>query len=435
MTRLITLFNKKDFCKTHFYIGIAFLICFLFICLIKIVSYFLMMPVYTLFDVSDWLINYEGGFVRRGLVGELLYFLYSWTSCPIKRAILWINSISFLACFLLIIKSCRVVKYSTIPFLVIYCGVISQLGFYRRDFLVLIIVYGIISSFFCYLREKKRSAFLITQILTVSVILIHEATFFFIVPIMFFINWFASDKRWISREKAISAIKCFTLPVIAMAMVSVYKGNWNVATSIWQSWMPMFLEYPDSTTPLMGLGVEWLYSRSVIEASKFHLDWNFMTHQGTLVDVIRCMLTLCLTFACTYFVVLRSHFFNFRKKCLENHHHGITVGNILLLQFVFMIPMFTILSTDYGRTILYCVVSSIFIAAQLRLKGIALHIPLLNISERIDRFVSHNKILSSYWTFYLVIMLFPIRTWHYITLPNDMFLYKYITLAVKIVLA
>ena len=26
--------------------------------------------------ISDWMINYQGGFVRRGLVGELLYQIY-----------------------------------------------------------------------------------------------------------------------------------------------------------------------------------------------------------------------------------------------------------------------------------------------------------------------------------------------------------------------
>ncbi|MGC8529497.1 MAG: hypothetical protein ACP5OP_04775, partial [Leptospirillia bacterium] len=27
------------------------------------------------FNIGDWLINYQGGFVRRGLIGEILYHL------------------------------------------------------------------------------------------------------------------------------------------------------------------------------------------------------------------------------------------------------------------------------------------------------------------------------------------------------------------------
>ena len=31
---------------------------------------------YSDWQYSDWLINYEGGFVRRGFIGEILYFFH-----------------------------------------------------------------------------------------------------------------------------------------------------------------------------------------------------------------------------------------------------------------------------------------------------------------------------------------------------------------------
>ena len=31
------------------------------------------------YEVQDWLINYQGGFVRRGIPGELFYQLYNFT--------------------------------------------------------------------------------------------------------------------------------------------------------------------------------------------------------------------------------------------------------------------------------------------------------------------------------------------------------------------
>lgn len=30
------------------------------------------------FTISDWLINYEAGFVRRGLCGQILFYLYKY---------------------------------------------------------------------------------------------------------------------------------------------------------------------------------------------------------------------------------------------------------------------------------------------------------------------------------------------------------------------
>ena len=35
------------------------------------------------FQYSDWLINYQGGFIRRGLPGEFFYQLYNLTNIPL----------------------------------------------------------------------------------------------------------------------------------------------------------------------------------------------------------------------------------------------------------------------------------------------------------------------------------------------------------------
>ena len=37
------------------------------------------------FQYSDWLINYQGGFVRRGLPGEIFYQLYKLTNIPLDQ--------------------------------------------------------------------------------------------------------------------------------------------------------------------------------------------------------------------------------------------------------------------------------------------------------------------------------------------------------------
>ena len=33
---------------------------------------------YSLFNLSEFLVNYQGGFVRRGLLGEILYWLWQY---------------------------------------------------------------------------------------------------------------------------------------------------------------------------------------------------------------------------------------------------------------------------------------------------------------------------------------------------------------------
>ena len=49
--------------------------------------------------ISEFLVNYQGGFVRRGLLGEILYRISLWLSLDSTSIFYIINSISII-CFL-----------------------------------------------------------------------------------------------------------------------------------------------------------------------------------------------------------------------------------------------------------------------------------------------------------------------------------------------
>ena len=59
--------NKKNI----FYLGILLLITF-FITSYNIIEFFYERAS---FQYSDWLINYQAGFIRRGLIGEIFFHL------------------------------------------------------------------------------------------------------------------------------------------------------------------------------------------------------------------------------------------------------------------------------------------------------------------------------------------------------------------------
>lgn len=54
---------------------------------------------YVRYEVSDWLINYQGGFVRRGLIGELLLQLEHIRPYNVRHAILGIEIMSYILFF------------------------------------------------------------------------------------------------------------------------------------------------------------------------------------------------------------------------------------------------------------------------------------------------------------------------------------------------
>ena len=129
------------------------------ICTMKIVAYITSEYGYYTFEVSDWLINYEGGLVRRGLLGELLYVLYTIVPFSVKAAIKIINIVTFFLTTFFIVKASSNLRTSVLPFLTLLCGSISTLGWYRRDFLVLLVAYFVIMLHMKQLKKRNGGVF------------------------------------------------------------------------------------------------------------------------------------------------------------------------------------------------------------------------------------------------------------------------------------
>lgn len=156
------------------------------------------------------------------------------------------------------------------------------------------------------------------------------------------------------------------LPALcALAATSLFKGNGNVAKTIWLSWSDAFRMFPDGVNSLssllnnMGYSVEAL-SWNLQRAIEIHLSLNFFgdypIRQPYLIMV--CVPLWILMFACYYYLVTRLNtvsIFAYPKTS----NVADEVSNTLLVQFVFMLPMFTMLSCDFGRTLPYWVFSSL----------------------------------------------------------------------------
>ena len=94
------------------------------------------------YHISDWLINYEGGFVRRGLMGEFLYWIYNLTHVNIP---ILITVSSF--CLLLLFQYCLHENGVSIGFLLYCCHRLS----YLEDFggVIVLCGFGEMSSYSC----------------------------------------------------------------------------------------------------------------------------------------------------------------------------------------------------------------------------------------------------------------------------------------------
>ena len=73
------LFNnifEKDFNLNKFFLKFVFFVSLLIIS----INFYEWLIERSYYEYSDWLINYQGGFTRRGLIVEFLYILYSITT-------------------------------------------------------------------------------------------------------------------------------------------------------------------------------------------------------------------------------------------------------------------------------------------------------------------------------------------------------------------
>ena len=143
---------------------------------------------------GDWLINYQGGFVRRGFFGEIIFIIANYFKISILL-ITYLASSFFFFAFIIIYYQC-IKKYLTSKFLLIYLFLPSTLLFTffdplaigRKESLVLLFI----SLYTFFLTHNLISKFYIQLILSFLILittLTHEIMFFF-VPYLFAIKFF-----------------------------------------------------------------------------------------------------------------------------------------------------------------------------------------------------------------------------------------------------
>jgi len=116
----------------------------------------------------------------------------------------------------------------------------------------------------------------------------------------------------------------------------------------------------------------------------------------------------------------------YRKGVVSKVDNTKSLSAILLFQIICMIPMFTVLSCDYCRTVLYVVASSIFMHYHLCKEKIILHLPWsldCKYFSLVDS-IRNQKYLSSYWFYLFVVLLFPLSDSGCIDVPGCCYVIK-----------
>lgn len=313
--------------------------------------------------INEYLVNYEGGFVRRGLAGEMLYWLYNATGWNIAIVI---KFISVVAIFLLLIIMYRMMKSAGLSVLIAIMPV-SGLSLYflhfnyagcRKDPILLLIMTISVYLVREYVKKEDILVLLAINVMLSMGILLHEAFVFMCVPM---IACVIARKQSANFLRAILYAGVMLFPtLIVFLLCIVYKGDKTCSEAIWYSWNNYFLHY--DTEALLKPVSETISSsvKSLAWTTDFalahHIDVNFRTTSWGIPSSIYWLFALYFF----YYVMMRP---NILKETIGGgiicKFNALQLSNILLFNFVFMLPMFTILSCDLSRSFVFLSISSI----------------------------------------------------------------------------
>ncbi len=333
--------------------------------------------------VGEWLISYEGGFIRRGLPGQVIFYLSSNLNInPIFFT--WLFSV-FSILFLFILFKIFAWGSFQKPFLLsslVLLGPISENYLIRKD-VFLVLIYGTCLFTLKKLYLKKISiipTILLINFFSIIALLSHEGYGIWALPSLFLLIFFYIKKylKNTLRSLFISFV-LITPSFVSFLFCIAFKGNQISAVAIHNSWQNFkdilpsngLLDsvYPDGAIAWIGESLNSTFQLSISSLGKFNLFifWHPLMWGITMFFAIRLF--------CGF---KKDPFFNLKKI-------------FILIQLIPFIPLF-IIAHDYGRWIF------IWLSSSCLLFSLIITIfkkDSLNLEVRIKRLKIFNQLIPS----------------------------------------
>ncbi len=334
------------------------------------------------YSFADVFINYQGGFVRRGLMGEMLYRLHGLGFNPLHTALL-VCLVAYLTIVMFMVNGFKRRGYLLgllcVSFLVGGVGIFG-ICIFRRDFIELCILLIIVKS---WTKMDFRLWLVLANALTVIAILSHEPYAFYGLPIVSLLTFLKTNK--ITRS-----LLCWLPSFAAFLLCLKYSGNAEVYAAIMHSIKP-YADYPS---------VIEFFTLDNISVMRMHLHYNFFAVLNHLPTIIGGIGSILVTLY--YGANATSQYTNSCVSPQESTNYFALLSFLMLCQ----IPMFTVLSTDFTRTCVYASISAYIVFFCLDTESCTKLLPLWyrNMSERV--LTTMNRIVPPTRLKILAIVLF-----------------------------
>lgn len=362
--------------------------------------------------INEMLVNWEGGLVRRGLFGELLYWARSVVTFPVDDAIVVAYYVGFAVLTALLVRIFKKNGWSLfiLPFpmcLYVYlCDPYFMIG--RRDAWLLILAYVSFKLYHRYVESGGWYRLIACNLSLIVAILLHEASFFFVFLIIFLHDFWHN----IANGREILAgswhVFCHWLAILfLLCIVVLCHGDDLLVREIWDSWCPYLGEAVTNELvkdSYMSMTMNWSLEYCITEivwpnSWLSYFAWNLPTLPFNLY-----------LFACLYYLVTRFNAIDLGFYRLEKYDR-VQISNIVLVQFICVLPLLTLVFCDWGRALPYWIVSSLLF---FHFFGNAEFAPpiLSSLSVRLQGWIDKIPFLNTSWGYYILIMTLPLGFMH-----------------------
>ena len=274
--------------------------------------------------VSEWLINYEGGFTKRGLIGQIAIHIGEFLNISLRQSILFFQIFSIGLYYLLLINFFKSVKFNKIILLSIFTPIfllypVAEIEVLGRKEIIIFSFYLIYLT----LQNFRQKNYFRIFLLPLLMLIWEPVVFFFIFLLIVDYIEDVFDKNYKSLFK-------YLLTYIPAILIGVYIAL-NPISEIAHKNMAIFLKENFNENCYMSCAL--LLSKSSIY-DQFKLNFDIFSFEIFL----RYFLIILIGFGPLFILIKFSQFNKLNSK---------------IFLFIIMLPIFVLflMMSDWGRIV------------------------------------------------------------------------------------
>ena len=190
----------------------------------------------TVYEYADWLINYQGGFVRRGLIGEVLFQFYKLTKINLGFLIFLFVTSLYILLFTSFIYFLKYLKRNWInlfiifsPISILYPVMISKVV--GRKEILFLAFFSLLALLISKIKPEKLILYIT---LFLPIILLSHAGMLFFLPYILILYFLANIKKS-KTQISINTIPFLVITFVCVILVFIFSGTDYHVTKICDS--------------------------------------------------------------------------------------------------------------------------------------------------------------------------------------------------------